>query len=193
MGGQIDGDVFVGELLLELTDELVDDLFHDGGREFVEGDDFGESISEFRTEQAFDFFESVGDIDTLFEPNSFAAHVPGTRVARHDEDHIAEVRFPAVVIRQRGTVHDLQENIEEVHVGLFEFVEQQHGMRCFAYGAGEQSALIESDIARWRADQSRNRVFFHIFAHVVAKKTNAEQGSELTRDLRFSHACGSDE
>src|SRR6267378_2426182 len=43
----------------------------------------------------------------------------------------------------------------------------------------EQAALIEADITRWRADQPRNGVALHVFAHVEAQKLDAHDVGEL--------------
>ena len=77
-----------------------------------------------------------------------------------------EVDLLAVVIRQLPVVHDLQQDVEQIGMGLLDFVEQEHGMRMLVDGIGEQPALIEPDIARRRTDQPRNRMTLHVLRHV---------------------------
>jgi len=44
---------------------------------------------------------------------------------------MAEVGPAAVVVRERRVVHDLQEDGEQVGMGFFDFVQQQHRMGFF--------------------------------------------------------------
>ena len=57
------------------------------------------------------------------------------------------------MIRQAPIIHDLQQNVEEIRMGLFDFVEQQHAMRVLVDCIGQQTALIVADVARRRTDQ----------------------------------------
>ena len=53
-------------------------------------------------------------------------------IGRHDEDDIAEIDLLAVVIGQLAVIHDLQQDVEQVRMGLFDFVEQQHACGCWS-------------------------------------------------------------
>ena len=52
---------------------------------------------------------------------------------------------------------------------------------------GEQAALVKAHIARRRADQTRDRVAFHVFGHVVAQQFDAQRISQLFAELGFPH------
>jgi hypothetical protein len=96
------------------------------------------------------------------------------RIGGHDDDDIAEIDLLAVVIGQLAVIHDLQEDVEEVRVGLFDLVQQQHAVRMLVDAVGQQTALIETDIARRRADQPGHRVALHVFRHVEAQQLHAQ-------------------
>ena len=115
-------------------------------------------------------------------------HVLRARVGGHDQDHVAEVDLLARMVGQLAVVHDLQEDVEEVRMGLFDLVEQQHAMGMLVDRVGQQPALVEADIARRRADQPRNRVALHIFGHVEARQLEAEAGGELARRFGLADA-----
>jgi hypothetical protein len=50
-------------------------------------------------------------------------------------------------------IHDLQQQIKDLRMGLLDLVEQQNTMRILRNRLGQQSALIESDISRGRTDE----------------------------------------
>ena len=85
-------------------------------------------------------------------------------------------------------VHDLQQQVEHVRVGLLDLVEQQHAVRLLGDRFGEQPALVEAHVARRRADQARDRVALHVFGHVEAQELHAERDGELARDLGLADA-----
>src|SRR3546814_3689045 len=57
-------------------------------------------------------------------------------------------RSSTVVVGQRAVVHDLQQQVEDIRVRLLDFVEQHHRMRMLDHAFGQQTTLIEADIAR---------------------------------------------
>ena len=86
----------------------------------------------------------------------------------HNQDDIAEINRLAVVIRQLAVVHNLQQNVVEVRMCLFDFVEQKHTVRMLVHAVCQQPALIEANIAGRRADETRYGVALHIFGHIKA-------------------------
>ena len=99
----------------------------------------------------------------------------GAGIGRHDDDHIAEIGLAPVVVGQRAVIHHLQQDIEDVRMRLFDFIEQQHRMRLLGDRLGQQAALVETDIARRRADQAADRMAFHVFGHVEADQLDAQR------------------
>ena len=73
---------------------------------------------------------------------------------------------------------------------LLDFVEQKHGMRMLVDAVGQEAALVETDIAGRRTDQTRHRMPLHIFRHVEAQKLDAEQLGKLARHFGLADAGG---
>jgi hypothetical protein len=126
-----------------------------------------EAVAEFGGEHLFHrFLASIFLADIGAETDAFLGHVAGPGIGRHDQDDIAEIDRFAMMVGQAAIIHHLQQDVEQVRMRLFDFVEQQHAMRVLIDRIGQQSALIETDITRRRADQAADAVPLHIFAHV---------------------------
>src|ERR1041384_384443 len=74
---------------------------------------------------------------------------------------------------------------------LLDFIEQQHGVGISIDRVGQQSALIETYVARRRADEPRYGMFFHVFAHIEAQKLDPQGLRELLRQLSLADPGGS--
>src|SRR4030088_1638816 len=61
-------------------------------------------------------------------------------------------------------------------------------MRRLVDSVGEQTALVEADISRRRANQARYRVPLHVLAHVEADELNAHDLGELPRNFGLADA-----
>lgn len=94
------------------------------------------------------------------------------------------------IVRQGTVVHDLQQDVEDVGMGLFYLVQQDHGIRGLAHGLGQQAALVEAHIAWRRTDEARDRVRFHVFAHVIAQELHAHGLGQPAGQLRLAYAGG---
>src|SRR5581483_8536740 len=81
----------------------------------------------------------------------------------------------------------------KIRVRLFNFVEQQNRVRVAVDRVGQQAALIEADVAGRGADQARDGVLLHVFAHVEAQELDAHDFRELFRQLGLAHAGGAGE
>ena len=90
-------------------------------------------------------------------------------------------------------IHDLQQQVEDLRVRLLDLVEQQHAVRVLADGFRQQTALIEPDVARRRADQARHGVPLHVLRHVEAHELDAHRQRELACDLGLADAGGARE
>ena len=106
---------------------------------------------------------------------------------------MAEVRLAAVVVGQRAVVHHLQQQVEDIRVRLLDLIEQQHAVRMLGDRFGQQSALVEADIARRRADEARDGVPLHVFRHVEAQELDAHRDGELAGDFGLADAGGAGE
>src|ERR1039458_7007562 len=92
----------------------------------------------------------------------------GTGVAGEDDDGVLEIDFAALAIFHDALVEDLVEQLEDVGVSLFDFVEEHYGIRTAADGFGENAALAIADVAGRRALQSGNGMGFLELRHVDA-------------------------
>ena len=54
--------------------------------------------------------------------------IPGAGVGGHDEHDVAEIRLLAIVVRECGIVHDLQEHVVDVLMRLLDLVEEKDGV-----------------------------------------------------------------
>ncbi len=94
----------------------------------------------------------------------------------------------AVVIRERTVVHDLQQEVEYVRMGLLDLIEEHHRVGVLDHLLGEQPALVEADVARGGTDQPRDRVTLHVLRHVEAHHVDTHLLGELAGDLGLAHA-----
>ena len=78
--------------------------------------------------------------------------------------------MPAKAVGQAAFFHDLQEHVEDVGMGLFDFVEQHDAVRPAADALGELAAFFVADVARRRADQPADVVLLHVLAHVDLRR-----------------------
>ena len=74
------------------------------------------------------------------------------------------------MICQLAVIHDLQQNVVNIGVGLFDLVQQQHAVRVLVDAVGQHAALVKAHIAGRCADQARDGVLFHIFRHIKAQQ-----------------------
>jgi len=55
-------------------------------------------------------------------------------------------------------IHHLEKDAEQVGVRLLDFIEQQDGIRLLADGVGQESPLVEPDVARRGERTATNRL-----------------------------------
>jgi hypothetical protein len=60
---------------------------------------------------------------------------------------VAEVDGPALGVGQPAVLKDLQQDVEDVRVGLLDLVQQQHAVGLAPHGLGQLAALVVSDVA----------------------------------------------
>ena len=109
-------------------------------------------------------------------------------IGGHDDHHVAEVRLASVVVGQRAMIHDLQQDVVDVGMRLLDLVEQEYAVRLLGDRLGQLPSLVETDIARWRANQPRHGVTLHVFGHVEAQQFVAQAVSELLGDFGLANA-----
>ena len=89
-------------------------------------------------------------------------------VAGHDDERVFEIDRAALAVGQPAVIEHLQQDVENVVVRLFDFVEEHDAVRAAADGFAQLAAFLVADISRRRADQPGDRVLLHVFAHVDA-------------------------
>ena len=117
-------------------------------------------------------------------------------VRRHDHDRVAEVDLAALGVRQLPVLEDLEEDVEDVRVGLLDLVEEDDGVRLAAHGLGELAALVVADVAGGRADEPGHGVLLHVLRHVDLDHrvlVAEEELGERARQLGLPDARGAEE
>ena len=71
------------------------------------------------------------------------------QVTGHDNQGVLKVHAAALAIGQAAIVQNLQQHIEHIRMGLFDFVQQDDAVGVTAYSLGQLTALIIAHIA-WR-------------------------------------------
>ena len=87
-------------------------------------------------------------------------------VGGHDDDGVLEVDRATLTVGRATVVEDLQQHVEHVGVRLLDLVEQHHLVGPATDRLGQHAALVIADIARRRADQPGDGMFFHILGHI---------------------------
>ena len=147
-----------------------------------------EAIAELGSEQSFYFDHFIARLLGVGEPHARFLNRFLAGVGRHDDQRVAEIGLATVIVGQRAMIHDLQQDVVDVRMRLFNFVEQQHAVGFLGDRFGQLPALIETDITRRRANQPRDRVALHVFRHVEANQLVAQAVGELPRDFGFADA-----
>ena len=129
----------------------------------------------------------------LREANGCASSLAGPGIGGHHQDDVAEVGLASVVVSQRAVIHHLQQQVEDIRVGLLDFIQQDDGVGMLGDFLGQQTALIETDIAWGSTDEAGNCVSFHVLRHVVAQQLDTQHFGQLSCDLCLADAGRSGE
>ena len=118
-------------------------------RQLMEDDDFVDAVEKLRPESLLDFFEHfvlhpLVALIFVFRGALLRAeadvgrrrHARGADVGRHNDDAVFEIDLTPLGVGQAPVVEHLQQQVEDVGVRLFDFVEQHDGVRPAAHGFG---------------------------------------------------------
>ena len=143
----------------------LDDLLQVLVAQPIEDDDLVDAIQKLRPEMLAQrvHHQARAVLARLFFGDELRADVRG-----HDDDRVLEIDRPPLPVRDPAVVEHLQQNVEDIVVRLLDFVEKNHRIRLAPNGFGELPAFFVTDVSGRRADQARDRVFLHVFAHVDA-------------------------
>ena len=117
------------------------------------------------------------------------------QVRGHDEHRVFEIDGAALGVGEAAVVHDLQQDVEDVGVRLFDLVEEDDGVGTAAHGLGELAAFVVAHVAGRRADETRDGVLLHVLAHVDADHgllVVEEKLGEGAGGFGFAHAGGAE-
>ena len=103
-----------------------DDVVHRRTAQPFEEDDLVDPVEEFRAEMSADagHHRRAGGLHVIVVIETREG--VGAHVGRHDDQGVAEVDRPALAVSQPAVIQHLQEDVEDVGVGLLDLIEQQH-------------------------------------------------------------------
>lgn len=89
-------------------------------------------------------------------------------VAGEDDDGVFEVHSAALTIGETSVIEELEEDVEYVGVGFFDFVEQDDAVWASADDFGELTTFFVPNISRGGTDEASDGVFLAVFGHIDA-------------------------
>ena len=104
------------------------------------------------------------------KPNGPRVTTPAPDVACHNDNRIAKVDRASLPIREPAIVHDLQQRIPDVRMGLLDLVKENHLVGATSYLLRELTALVIANVAGRCAKEAADRMRLSILAHVDTQK-----------------------
>lgn len=146
-----------------------DDLLDLFGAERFKDDDFVKAVDELGAEEVLDFFDDrLLDFRPLSVYEESVTIVMASEIAGHDDDGVLEVHGSSLAIGETAVIQNLEEDIEDFGMGLFDFVEEDDAVGATADGLGELAAFFVAYIAGRRPNEAADAELFAVFAHVDA-------------------------
>ena len=123
-GCQVQADVTASQLFIQLAQLLVEHLRSHFPTHVMEYDGSRQTVEEFRFEGFLYLTEhGLSGAYLTVETNGSLMRILSTGVGSHDKNQVAAVRFPSFVVRQHCIVHYLQQDVENVGMSLFDFIQ----------------------------------------------------------------------
>src|SRR5208337_4476994 len=146
-GRQFDLNLALRQQVLEITELQFDDLLDVILAQWVEDHNLVHAVQELGTE-VFEqrlvdsFLEGFGNSRRFIAAVRVhrLVNVSAGDVGGHDDDRVLEVHGAPLAIGQAAFVENLEEDVEDVRVRLFDFVEEQDGIRTAPHLLGELPA-----------------------------------------------------
>ena len=104
-------------------------------------------------------------------------------VGGHDDDRVAEIDETSVAVSQPSFVKHLQQQVENVGMGLLNLVEQHDGVGVTAHTLSELASLLIADVSRRSADETAGVERLGVLAHVNADEGILRTEHELSQLL----------
>src|SRR5699024_10954502 len=130
--------------------------------ERVEDDRLVDAVQELRAEMLLEqVLHCRLDFPFLRTAAAQFLDLSGADVARHRDDGVLEVHGATLAVSEAAVVEYLEEDVEDVAVGLLNLVEEDDRVGLAADRCGESTSILVADVARRRADEPRDRVLLH--------------------------------
>ena len=196
---ELDGHALPDEAVPQLAHHEVHDAANLVLRERLEHHDLVHTVEELRAEKALELAHRA-TLDLLVGELAgpcAKAHRAGlgdfarAHVGRHDDDGVGEVNLAALAVREPALVKDLQQEVEDVRVGLLDLVEEHHGVRTAPHGLGELAALVVAHVSGRGAHELAHGELLHELAHVKGDERllgAKEELGETLGQLGLAHA-----
>src|SRR3954469_5174109 len=171
--GDLDVDALALEVLVQAGEHDADDLQHILLGEGLEDDDLIHPVEELRPEGTLQSLASTplglaevhavarGEAELPRGDEVLAAHVRG-----HDDHRVLEVHRPTLGIRQSPVVEHLEQDVEDIGVGLLDLVEEHDAVGTTPDLLRELSGLVVADVAGRGTDEPGDGVGLLELAHV---------------------------
>ncbi len=137
----------------------------------VEDNDFVHAVEELGSKMVAQLIEHRtlhALIVFTFKRASVLKDTMTADVRGHDDNRVLEVDGPPLAVGQSPIIEQLQQNVEDIVMGFFDFIEKDHAVRTAADRFRELSSFFEPDIAGRRAQEPGHGVLFLVFRHVDA-------------------------
>mmetsp|Transcript_28934 Transcript_28934/g.55331 ORF Transcript_28934/g.55331 Transcript_28934/m.55331 type:complete len:350 (-) Transcript_28934:968-2017(-) len=92
------------------------------------------------------------------------------------------------MVSQLAVVHHLQQDVVDIWVRLFHFVQQEDTMRVLVHAVCQHATLVKAHIAGRGPDQAADRVLFHVFRHIKAQHFDTQRIGQLLGHFGLAHA-----
>src|SRR3989344_2800849 len=101
-----------------------------------------------------------------FEAYIRALKLGSTDIGSQDDYGIAEIDFFAGRIRELTLLQNLQQDVENIRMGFFDFIKEDNTDSFPPVRLGESSTFSKPDVSGWPAGEARDAVSLHKFGHI---------------------------
>ena len=180
-----DRDMPVHQLRFKLQNKLFNNLHGDGFRQWCKAYHSVQTVAKFWGKLPFNRGGVFALAAVAVKSDRRFRLLSCTGIRGHNQNHIAKINRAAIMVCESAVIHHLQQHIIHIGMGFFDLIQQQNAMWVLVNPVCQLPALIKSNIARRRADQPADRVFFHIFGHVKAQHFHAKTIGQLLGNFCF--------
>ena len=121
----------------------------------LEADDLVKAVEELRPELLMQLSHDLlpcALFDLALIVYAFK-QILAAEVGGHDDNGVLEIDRASLRIGDAAVVEDLQQDVENIRVRLFDLIKQYDGIRFSAHSLGKLTALVVADVSGRRADE----------------------------------------